>query len=153
MVSISDPDPAADPLIDFHALEGASGEQDLLLLLKGLKLGRTLMSSPAWDKVRGPEVGPGPAATDDDTLVDHIRRTITTAFHPVGTCKMGTDPADAVVAPDLRVHGIAGLRVVDASIMPRIPGANTMAPTIMIAEKAADMILGRQPLAPTKLDR
>ena len=79
--------------------------------------------------------------TDDDAIADHLRATVEAIYHPVGTCMMG--PADdlaAVVGPDLRVHGVDGLRVVDASVMPTIPRGNTNAPTLMIAEKAADMV-------------
>jgi choline dehydrogenase len=152
VVSVSSVDPMADPLIDFRVLTGPQGDKDMALLLKGLYIARRLMSSPAWDAVRGVEVGPGPSITERRELSDYIRRTLTTAFHPVGTCKMGPDPSDAVVDHELKVHGVERLRVVDASIMPRITGSNTMAPTIMIAEKAADMMLGKPALPPIQLD-
>ena len=85
------------------------------------------------------EVYPGPEARNRDALRDFIRKSAVSYHHQVGTCKMGID-ADAVVDPQLRVHGLSGLRVVDASIMPTITSGNTNAPTIMIAEKAADLI-------------
>jgi choline dehydrogenase len=90
-----------------------------------------------WDA----EVVPGEQVKTDFEILDAIRKGGGTVYHPVGTCKMGVDAA-AVVGPNLRVHGVSGLRVVDASIMPLITSANTNAPTLMIAEKAADMILG-----------
>jgi choline dehydrogenase len=82
----------------------------------------------------------------DDEIEDALRERVELIYHPVGTCRMGTD-ADAVVDPELRVHGIRGLRVVDASIMPVIPGGNTNAPTIMVAERAADLIRHGAPIA------
>ncbi len=141
-VLLGDADPATAPRIEARFL---SEPDDLELLLRGVKLSRRLLAAPAWDKVRGPEFRPGADAQSDDALRDYIRKTCGTVFHPVGTCRMGRD-ADAVVDPELRVRGVEGLRVVDASIMPTLIGGNTNAPTIMIAEKAADMIRGRPPL-------
>jgi len=116
-------------------------EEDLRVLVEGIKLARKLLGARAFDPYRGAEHGPGAAAQSDAELSDYVRRTAQTLYHPTGTCKMGSDAA-AVVDDELRVHGIAGLRVVDASIMPEIVNGNTNAPVIMIAEKAADMILG-----------
>ena len=86
------------------------------------------------------EVAPGADRTSDDEILDWVKRAAETTYHPVGTCKMGADPM-AVVDAELRVHGIAGLRVADASIMPTLTSGNTNAPSIMIGEKAADMVL------------
>ena len=105
----------------------------------GLKIARTILESPALDPYRDVEIVPGPDCRTDDELLDHARRVGGTVFHPVGACKMGSDVM-AVVDDRLRVHGIGGLRVVDASIMPRLVSGNTNAPVIMIAEKASDMI-------------
>jgi len=143
-VGLASADPLAPPRIDPRFL---SAEEDLDLLLRGVKLARRMLESRAWDPVRGPEAEPGPKAATDEALKDYIRRVAATVFHPVGTCKMGND-ADAVVDAELRVRGIEGLRVADASIMPTLIGGNTNAPVIMIAEKAADMIRGRPPLPP-----
>jgi choline dehydrogenase-like flavoprotein len=141
-VLLGDANPATAPRIEARFL---SEPDDLELLLRGVNLSRRLLAAPAWDKVRGPEFRPGADVQSDDALREYIRKTCGTVFHPVGTCRMGRD-ADAVVDPELRVHGVDGLRVVDASIMPTLIGGNTNAPTIMIAEKAADMIRGRPPL-------
>ena len=135
-VSIGSPDPAAAPAIDPRFF---SAPDDLEGLLRGLKEARRLLGTAPF-QVYGPtEFMPGDDVRSDDDLRDFIRNNSATIFHPVGTCKMGSDDA-AVVDSRLNVHGIDGLRVVDASIMPTIVGGNTNAPTIMIAEKAADMI-------------
>jgi choline dehydrogenase len=133
------PDPFDPPEIDANFLAEV---EDLVILREGVKLARRILAAPAFDPHRGEELSPGVDVKTDEELDEAIRRTAATAFHPVGTCKMGTD-AMAVVDPELRVCGIDGLRVVDASIMPTIIGGNTNAPVIMIAEKAADMIAAR----------
>ena len=93
----------------------------------------------AFDAFRGEELHPGASQNSDDEIAEFLRNELETLYHPVGTCKMGSD-ALAVVDAQLRVRGIERLRVVDASIMPRVPAGNTNAPVMMIAEKAADMI-------------
>ena len=130
-------DPMAPPLIDFGCL---SHDDDVAVLLAGVKIGRDIVRAPAFDCYRGAEFLPGGQVESDDDLISYIREFATTIYHPAGSCKMGND-ALAVVDPRLRVHGIRGLRVADASIMPRIINANTNAPCIMIGEKAAAMIL------------
>ncbi|MEU7599145.1 GMC oxidoreductase, partial [Streptomyces sp. NPDC039022] len=90
---------------------------------------------------RGREVVPGPDADDDDAVRGFVRRTLTSYCHPVGTCRMGSDPL-SVTGPDLRVHGIDGLRVADASVFPSIPSANTVATVYAVAERAADLLRG-----------
>jgi choline dehydrogenase len=87
------------------------------------------------------ELKPGAAAQSREALEDDIRQRASTVFHPVGTCRMGPDPAQAVVDASLRVHGLDGLRVIDASVFPHITSGNTNAPTIMVAEKGADLVL------------
>jgi choline dehydrogenase len=114
--------------------------RDLIVLREGVKILRRVFAQASFDRFRGPELAPGPDVRSDTAIEAWIRRTADTVFHPVGTCKMGTND-DAVVDAQLRVIGMQGLRVADASIMPTIPSANTHAPTVMIAEKAADMIL------------
>jgi len=121
-------------------------DTDRRCIVDGLKLGRRLLESPHMQAFIDSEFVPGPGVRTDDELLDYARNNGGTVFHPTSTCKMGIDPM-AVVDPELKVHGIEGLRVVDASVMPAVISGNTNAPTIMIAEKAADMILGKPPLA------
>lgn len=113
--------------------------EDIEHMLRGVRLARRIFAARAFDAYRGVEIVPGRDVQSDDDLRHFIRSKAETIYHPVGTCKMGSDPL-AVVDAGLRVHGLSGLRVVDASIMPLLVGGNTNAPTVMIAEKASDMI-------------
>jgi choline dehydrogenase-like flavoprotein len=139
-VSLASPDPLDPPRIDFNYL---SDPADVRLAIAGVRCNLRLLYAKAFDDIRGAEIAPGMAARSDEEITFFIRRTASTTWHPAGTCKMGGDDM-AVVDPDLRVRGVDGLRIVDASIMPAIVSGNTNAPVIMIAEKAADMILGRR---------
>ena len=130
-------DPTVAPAIDPNYL---SDPEDLRVLREGLLLCREIVGQKAFDSLRGSEYAPGADVQSDGALDRYIRDQAFTLYHPVGTCKMGVD-AMAVVDPDLRVRGIDGLRVIDASIMPNIISGNTNFPTMMIAEKAADKIL------------
>jgi len=112
---------------------------DQRVLVDGMKIGRRIINSPVLDRYRAYEMNPGDSVQTDDEWLDFARRNGQTTYHVIGTCRMGQDPM-AVVDDQLRVHGIAGLRVVDASIMPTVPSGNTNAAVIMIAEKGADMI-------------
>jgi len=132
-------DPAAAPCIDPRYFQE---DADMRVMLEGVRMAQAIGRSRALEACRGTSRTPLTDASDEATLRAEIKRRCNTLFHPVGTCKMGID-AQAVVDPQLRVRGVDGLRVVDASIMPLIVGGNTNAPTIMIAEKAADMIRGR----------
>ncbi|GLO72296.1 hypothetical protein MACH17_38130 [Phaeobacter inhibens] len=114
--------------------------EDLAVLIKGVRKTRRIMAAEPLAGYVNKELFINDEP-DDAALEQHIRARADTIYHPVGTCKMGTDPL-SVVDPSLRVHGLQGLRVVDASVMPRLIGGNTNAPTIMIAEKAADIIRG-----------
>jgi choline dehydrogenase-like flavoprotein len=134
-VGLLSPDPLAPPRIDPRFL---ADERDAALLLKGVKMMRRILEAPALAVYRGREIYTAGVSSDAE-LMGHIRARADTIYHPVGTCKMGVD-AMAVVDPQLRVRGMHALRVVDASVMPTLIGGNTNAPTIMIAEKAADMI-------------
>ena len=111
-----------------------------MVMIAGLKMARKILHAPVFEAYGGEEMRPGKDVQTDDEWLDYARRNGGTVYHPVGSCRMGTDRM-AVVDAQLRVHGVAGLRVVDASIMPTTSSGNTNAPTMMIAEKAADMIL------------
>ena len=113
---------------------------DLNVLIEGIELSRELVNTRAFDAFRGEELAPGISVTSKSGLSEYVRQVASTVWHPVGTCKMGID-RDAVVNPQLQVYGVEGLRIADASIMPTITSGNTNAPTIMIGEKAADLII------------
>ena len=135
-------DPREAPVIEPNYLET---DGDVRCMREGVRITREILAQRAFDGFRGPEMTPGADRTSDAAIDAFVRERSETCYHPCGTCRMGAeaDP-DAVVDPSLRVRGIEGLRVVDASIMPTVVSGNLNAPTIMIAEKAADMILGRQ---------
>ncbi|MES9969989.1 MAG: choline dehydrogenase [Candidatus Thiodiazotropha sp.] len=140
-IRLSSADPAARPVIDPRFL---SDEYDVRTMIEGVKLGRRILAAPAFAAYRGTEVEPGEQAQSDDDLLAFIRSHGETIYHPVGTCRMGSpDDPHTVVDPELRVIGTERLRVVDASVMPRLISGNTNAPTIMIGERVADLIRGR----------
>jgi choline dehydrogenase len=136
-IGLHSADPMAHALIEPAYL---SHPDDMETMVRGVKTARRILAQSAFDPYRGAEVHPGAQVQSDDEIRDFVRRKAETIYHPVGTCKMGHD-AMAVVDDKLAVHGMLNLRVVDASIMPTLIGGNTNAPTVAIAEKAADMIL------------
>jgi choline dehydrogenase len=133
-------DPTDKPRLITNSL---SDPDDIASLLAGMRLAREIARQSPLRETVVKEIKPGPDAADDEELLADMRRRLMLIYHPVGTCRMSDSDPGAVVDSQLRVHGIDGLRVADASIMPIIPGGNTNAPTIMIAEKAADLIRGR----------
>jgi choline dehydrogenase len=135
-VRLRSKDPNDYPLISANYL---ADPHDLEQLVAGLDVARRIAETPAFGAFRGEELGPGPERREGDKLHSYIRENLMTFFHAVGTCKMGSDPL-AVVDNELRVHGIENLRVIDASIMPRLISGATHAATVMIAEKGADLI-------------
>ena len=137
-VALGSADPFAAPLIDPNFFDD---EADLETVVAGFKTTRRLMETPALKALQKKEMYTEGVNTDDE-IRSLLRQRVDTVYHPVGTCKMGVNDPMAVVDPKLKVYGIEGLRVVDASVMPTLIGGNTNAPTIMIAEKAADMIRG-----------
>ena len=147
-VTLASPDPAAAPIIDPNYW---SEPDDLATSLRGLQMAREILRQPALEPFLRKEVLPGESVVSDDDLFDYACSIAKTDHHPVGTCRMGHGEM-AVVDPELRVHGIEGLRVCDSSAMPTINSSNTNAPTIMIAEKASDLVRGLTPLPPVNLD-
>ncbi|MBK20343.1 MAG: choline dehydrogenase [Rhodospirillaceae bacterium] len=133
-------DPEMPPVMEPNYL---SAEHDRQTMRAGFKVARNIMAQPAFSPFSHGEIWPGPDIQTDDEIDDFIARAAGTVYHPVGTCRMGTDD-EAVLDGGLKVRGVEGLRVVDASVMPTLVGGNTNAPTIMIAEKASDMILADQ---------
>ena len=137
-IHITSADPRQPPAINFNFL---SSPVDAMLTARAVRIARSIMTASALADLQVSEMAPGSARETDDEILDWVKGAAETTYHPVGTCKMGSD-AMAVVDARLRVHGIDGLRVADASIMPTLTSGNTNAPSIMIGEKAADMVLG-----------
>jgi len=137
-LEIASSDPMQPPLIHPNSL---STDHDLAEMLEASRFLRRLAATPAFARVIDRELAPGPQAESDDDLIADIRRRAGTVFHPVSTCRMGPDPAANVVDARLKVHGLEGLRVVDASIFPAVTSGNTNAPAIMVGEKGSDLIL------------
>jgi choline dehydrogenase len=136
-IHIASADPRRPPAINFNFL---SSPVDAMLTARAVRIARAIMTAPSLADMQITEIAPGAAQTTDDEILDWVKNTAETTYHPVGTCKMGSD-AMAVVDAQLRVHGIEALRIADASIMPTLTSGNTNAPSIMIGEKAADMVL------------
>ena len=145
-IDLESADPFEKPALHFNYL---ATEHDRRELTEGIRIARDLIRQPAFDAYRGAEILPGSDATSDADILAFLRSAVETDYHPCATCRMGTDEM-AVVDGELRVHGIEGLRVVDASVMPQLISANLNAPTQMIAARAADFILGNEQLAPFK---
>ncbi|MGB0844968.1 MAG: GMC family oxidoreductase, partial [Alphaproteobacteria bacterium] len=137
-LEIRSSDPHDKPLIDPQYL---SEQEDLNELYEAVEFIRRLADQPALADVITDELLPGRSVTSKEDIMNFIQKSTSTVFHPVSTCRMGADPAKNVVGPDLKVHGLQGLRVIDASVFPNLTSGNTNAPTIMVAEKGADMVL------------
>jgi choline dehydrogenase-like flavoprotein len=143
-VTLASPDPSAPPVIDPRLL---SEPEDVEALVSGLKIGRRFFETPAFAVCKANEIVPGAAVQGDQALADYVRKAVVTVHHPSGTCRMGGGD-NTVVDPQLKVRGIEGLRVADASVFPEIIAGNTNAAVVMVAEKAADLILGKPAPAP-----
>jgi choline dehydrogenase len=146
---ITSSDPRAHPALRFNYL---STEQDRREWVEAIACARHILGQPAFAEYDAGEISPGPAVQTDEEVLDWVARDAETALHPSCTCRMGVDELAVVDPATLRVHGLDGLRVVDASVMPYVTNANIYAPVMMIAEKAADLILGATPLAPQSVD-
>ncbi|NQU71771.1 MAG: choline dehydrogenase [Rhodospirillales bacterium] len=146
-ITLASGDPETKVVIRQNFLDS---ENDLRTLRAGFRMARNVMSQPSLAAFQDAELAPGPGVNTDDEIDSYIRATSATAHHPLGTCKMGIDD-NAVVDAELRVRGVDGLRVVDASTMPDLVGGNINAAVLMIAEKASDMIRGRAPLPPAEV--
>jgi len=144
-VRITAPDPTKPPALRFNYL---TTEQDKREWVEAIHVARDILGQSAFAPYSGGEISPGSAVSTDEEILEWVRQDGETAYHPSCTCKMGVDEMAVVDPESLRVHGIDGLRVVDASVMPEITNANIYAPTMMIAEKAADRIIGVKPLPP-----
>ncbi|MGF0173339.1 choline dehydrogenase [Streptomyces sp. Marseille-Q5077] len=145
-VKIKSKDPNEHPALRFNYL---STEQDRREWVEAIRVARRILEQPALAPYNGGEISPGPGVATDEEILAWVAEEGETALHPSCTCKMGTDDMAVVDPTSLRVHGVEGLRVVDASVMPYVTNGNIYAPVMMIAEKAADLILGRKPLEPS----
>jgi choline dehydrogenase len=145
-VKIKSRDPRQHPALRFNYL---STDQDRREWIEAVRCARKLLNQPAMAEFNGGEISPGPKVESDQEILDWVARDAETALHPSCTCKMGVDAMAVVDPTSMRVHGLEGIRVVDASVMPHITNGNLYAPVMMIAEKAADLILGNTPLPPS----
>jgi len=144
-VKIVSTDPRVHPALRFNYLSTA---QDRREWVEAIRCARRILAQPAFAELDGGELSPGPGVHTDEEILDWVARDGETALHPSCTCRMGTDELAVVDPASLRVHGLDGLRVVDASVFPFVPNGNIYAPVMMVAEKAADLILGSAPLPP-----
>jgi len=144
-VHIASDDPARKPRIKFNYLGTEGDRQDWV---DAVRVARRILEQPAFAHISDRELSPGPEVNSDEEILDWVRRDSETALHPCGTAQMGVDDLSVVDPKTMGVHGVSGLKVVDASVMPLITNGNIYAPTMMIAERAADLILGNSPMEP-----
>jgi choline dehydrogenase len=148
-IKLKSTDPHEHPAIRFNYL---STDQDRREWVEAVHVARRILSQPAMAPFNGGETSPGPAVTSDDEIREWVARDAETALHPSCTARMGIDGASVIDPLTMRLHGLDGLRVVDASVMPYVTNANIYAPVMMVAEKAADLILGNAPLPPERIE-
>ena len=145
-IKIKSTDPTVHPALRLNYLSTAKDRREWV---EAIHCARHILNQPAFDPYNGGEVQPGPSVQTDEEILDWVGKDGETAYHPSCTCKLGTDEMAVVDPRTMAVHGVEGLRVVDSSVMPYVPNGNNYAPTMMLAEKAADLILGNEPLAET----
>ncbi len=148
-MKITSTDPTVHPALRFNYV---STEQDRREWVEAIRVARNILTQPAFDPYNAGELSPGPGVATDEEILDWVGRDGETALHPSCTCAMGTGPMSVVDPTNMRVHGLEGLRVVDASAMPYVTNGNIYAPVMMMAEKAADLILGNTPLEPLNVE-
>jgi choline dehydrogenase len=148
-IKIKSTDPSVHPALRFNYL---STEQDRREWLEAIHVARSILNQPAFAPFSAGEISPGSAVSTDEEIWSWVARDGETALHPSCTCKMGTDEMAVTDPASMRVHGVDGLRVVDASVMPYVTNGNIYAPVMMVAEKAADLILGNDPLPPAEVE-
>jgi choline dehydrogenase len=148
-VKITSRDPSVHPALRFNYL---STEQDRREWVEAIRVARSILNQPAFDPFNAGELSPGPSVETDEEILSWVAKDGETALHPSCTCRMGTDDLSVIDPDSMRVHGLQGLRVVDASVMPYVTNGNIYAPVMMVAEKAADLILGNTPLPPEKVE-
>jgi choline dehydrogenase len=144
-VKITSTDPGVHPALRFNYL---STEQDRREWVEAVRVARDILRQPAFAEFDDGEISPGPGVETDQQVLDWVAKDAETALHPSCTAKMGTDSMAVTDPASMRVHGVEGVRVVDASVMPYVTNGNIYAPVMMVAEKAADLILGNTPLPP-----
>jgi choline dehydrogenase len=148
-VKITSTDPAVHPALRFNYL---STDQDRREWVEAIRVGRSILNQAAFDPFNAGELSPGPSVDTDEEILAWVAKDAETALHPSCTCRMGTDELSVVDPDTMRVHGTQGLRVVDASVMPYVTNGNIYAPVMMVAEKAADLILGATPMPAEKVE-
>src|SRR5919108_198001 len=148
-VKIKSADPRVHPALRFNYLSTPGDRREWT---EAVRVARHILNQPAMDPFNGGEVSPGPSVETDEQILAWVARDAETALHPSCTCRMGTDEMAVVDPQAMKVRGLGGLRVVDASVMPYVTNGNIFAPVMMIAEKAADLVLGNAPLAPAEVE-
>lgn len=148
-VKIKSKDPRVYPALKFNYL---STPEDRKEWKEAIRVSRMILNQPAFEEFNGGEISPGPSVQTDEEILKWVAKDGETALHPSGTCKMGIDPMAVVDPKSMKVHGMEGIRVVDASVMPYVTNGNIYAPVMMIAEKACDLILGNTPMPPEKVE-